>query len=223
MMTNHSSKSVVESCSIRSIAFQIRSEKGLQGFWSGYSASLVLTLNPSLTFFFFETLKRTIVPRNQRSNPPPQMTFLLAAVSKAMASTITYPFSLAKSRAQASSSRKIESGASKIPSSSSTASSAQIKGPGNVFAVVLYIARVEGLRALYDGLSGEVLKGFFSHGITMITKDLVHKAIMCLYYAVLKLLRRYPKPQNVVDGAIEKAVHISSITERDVKDGAESS
>ena len=30
--------------SLRSIALQIRAEKGVQGFWSGYSASLVLTL-----------------------------------------------------------------------------------------------------------------------------------------------------------------------------------
>ena len=114
-----------------------------------------------------------------------------------MASTITYPFSLAKSRAQISSSRKNETGASsgiKLPSSNSASFCAQTEGPRNVFTVVLHIARMEGLRALYDGLSGEVLKGFLSHGITMITKDLVHKGIIRLYYALLKLLKRYPKP-----------------------------
>lgn len=86
--------------SVRSIALQIREEKGLQGFWSGYSASLVLALNPSLTFFFFETLKRSVLPRSQHASPSAQVTFLLAAISKALASSITYPFSLAKSRLQ---------------------------------------------------------------------------------------------------------------------------
>ncbi len=89
--------------SLRSIASQIQGEKGVQGFWSGYSASLVLTLNPSLTFFLFEAFKRTLLPRSQRQSPSPQATFLLAAISKAIASTITYPFSLAKSRLQSSS------------------------------------------------------------------------------------------------------------------------
>lgn len=224
MTINHSPKPEAEACSIRSIAFQIHSEKGMQGFWSGYSASLVLTLNPSLTFFFFETLKRAIIPRDQRSSPPPQFTFLLAAVSKAMASAITYPFSLAKSRTQVSSSRKKENGASgsdKIPSSNSAASSARIEGPGNVFSVVLDIARVEGLRALYNGLSGEVMKGFFSHGITMITKDLVHKGIIRLYYAVSRLLRRYPHPENMRHRATDKTVHISNITTHSGRDGVE--
>ena len=224
MAANHSSQFEAESCSVRSIAFQIRSEKGLQGFWSGYSASLVLTLNPSLTFFFFETLKRAIIPRDQRFTLPPRLTFLLAAVSKAIASTITYPFSLAKSRAQASSSRRngsSPSGDDKISNSNPATSSPRAGGPGNVFAVVLNIARVEGLRALYDGLSGEVLKGFFGHGITMITKELVHKGIIRLYYAVLKLLKRYPKSQNMGHDAMDKAAHTSNNITQHVGDGAE--
>ena len=47
-----SDKETTEQDSVHSIARQIHRAKGLRGFWSGYSASLVLTLNPSLTFFF---------------------------------------------------------------------------------------------------------------------------------------------------------------------------
>merc|ERR1711964_682015 len=50
MVAARSSSSRAEP-TVADIASQIRSEKGLQGFWSGYSASLVLTLNPSITFF----------------------------------------------------------------------------------------------------------------------------------------------------------------------------
>src|SRR5271155_3171891 len=60
----------------------------------------MLTLNPSLTFFLFDTFKR-LLPRSRRNNPPLLATFLMAAFSKACASTVTYPFNLAKSRAQA--------------------------------------------------------------------------------------------------------------------------
>ncbi|KAI4101172.1 MAG: hypothetical protein L6R37_005058, partial [Teloschistes peruensis] len=187
--------------SIRSVALEIRSEKGLQGFWSGYSASLVLTLNPSITFLLFETIKRLIIPRQKRSNPPPQATFLIAAISKAIASTITYPFSLAKSRAQASSKAINEKhtdgkGISEkvLEETIPAAEKANAKVPGNVFSTILHIASSQGLGGLYDGLSGEVLKGFFSHGLTMLVKQAVHQFIIQLYFVTLRLLKRFPDP-----------------------------
>ncbi|KAI9736971.1 MAG: hypothetical protein M1834_000560 [Cirrosporium novae-zelandiae] len=86
--------------SVKAIIQKIRSHRGMSGFWSGYSFSLVLTLNPTLTFFLFETLKRVVLPKSRRANPPASATFFLAAISKAFASCITYPFCLAKARAQ---------------------------------------------------------------------------------------------------------------------------
>lgn len=201
MLSGRSSGKGTDQGSLKSIALQIRTEKGLQGFWSGYSASLVLTLNPSLTFFFFEAFKRTLLPRSQRSNPSAQTTFLLAAISKAMASTITYPFSLAKSRLQVSKTNR------KDTESTVRLEKSPIENtvPSNVFSTIFCIAQTEGLSALYEGLGGEVLKGFFSHGITMIVKDAVHKLVIQLYYTILKLLKRYPSPQELARSAREQA------------------
>ena len=207
-----SERSTARSSSVGSIASRIHSEKGLQGFWSGYSASLVLTLNPSLTFLFYETLKRTILPRSQRSNPPTQATFLLAAVSKALASSITYPFSLAKTRAQVSS-KSVDDNDAEVKQSFEKVTDGQTSGTrqgrraarGTVFSTILHIARTEGLSALYEGLTGEVLKGFFSHGITMIVKESVHKMTIQLYYAILKLMKRYPNASQMADMAKAQA------------------
>ena len=190
--------------SLRSIASQIRAEKGVQGFWSGYSASLVLTLNPSLTFFFFEAFKRALLSHNQRQDTPPQATFLLAAISKAIASMITYPFSLAKSRLQSS------SGLGEREASSSAEKEGTSTPRSNVFTVILQIARTEGLAALYEGLGGEVMKGFFSHGITMIVKEAVHKLVIHLYYTILKMLRKFPSPQEMAGSVKEQAVHMAA-------------
>lgn len=208
--TQHPEQS--EGASISAIASRIRSEMGLRGFWSGYSASLVLTLNPSLTFFLFETLKRLFIPHSKRSDPPAQVTFLIAAISKAVASTITYPFSLAKAQAQSSTksvnekdteergtSEKVHKQTGSIPEKSGA------KAPSNVFSTILHIARTEGLGALYEGLVGDVLKGFFSHGFTMIVKQAVHRFIIQLYYTVLRLLKRFPSPESTVEEAREKA------------------
>lgn len=175
--------------SVRAIAHDIKTERGLPGFWSGYSASLVLTLNPSLTFFLFEMFKRTIIPRRQRENPSPQAIFFLAAFSKAIASTVTYPFSLAKARAQASSASPAEN---EVKKPENFQQARKIRAPKNVFGTIFEIAQREGVGALYEGLGGEVLKGFFSHGITMIVKESVHKFIIRLYFTVLKLIRKHP-------------------------------
>ena len=206
MLTGRDPGKDTDQGSLRSIASQIREEKGIQGFWSGYSASLVLTLNPSLTFFFFEAFKRTLLPRSQRQSPSPQATFLLAAISKAIASTITYPFSLAKSRLQSSSSLDQREVSSTIKFEGHPSSS---KAPSNVFTVILRIAQTEGLGALYEGLGGEVLKGFFSHGITMIVKEAAHKLVIQLYYTVLKMLKKYPSPHELAGPMKEQAVQVA--------------
>lgn len=211
--------------SIRAIAVRIKSEKGFQGFWSGYSASLVLTLNPSITFFLFEFLKQLFVPQQKRSEaPPPQATFLIAAISKAIASAITYPFSLAKARAQASPKAVNEKDTEEKGTSekvqketSSATKKTRAKAPGSVFSTILQIARTEGIRALYEGLGGEVLKGFFSHGFTMIVKQTVHRIIIQLYYITLKLLKRFPSPEAAVGEAKRRAEQASIKIQKDLE------
>lgn len=84
------------------------------------------------------------------------------------------------------------------------------KNTNNVFAMILQIVRSEGVGALYEGLGGEVLKGFFSHGITMIVKEAVHKFVIQLYYAILKLLRKYPSPQELAEMAKSRAEEVAT-------------
>ena len=206
MLTGRDPGKNTDQGSLRSIASQIQAEKGVQGFWSGYSASLVLTLNPSLTFFFFEAFKRTLLPRSQRQSPSPQATFLLAAISKAMASTITYPFSLAKSRLQSSSGLNQREGSTTVKLEDTFPPKT---APSNVFTVILRIAQTEDLSALYEGLEGEVMKGFFSHGITMIVKEAAHKLVIQLYYTILKLLKKYPSPQELARPVKEQAMQVA--------------
>lgn len=196
--------------STRQVASQIRAEKGWIGFWSGYSESLVLTLNPSITFFLNELLKYMLLPRRKRQNPPATITFLLAATSKAVASAITYPVSLAKTRAQADSS----------------SSDGKEKKKASWLAFALFtslqtIAAEEGVSALYDGLFGEVVKGFLSHGITMLTKDVVHTSIVQSYYALLILFRRYPSPEELLVRARLQAEEYAEVAREGAKEVAE--
>ncbi|KAK0621444.1 mitochondrial carrier domain-containing protein [Bombardia bombarda] len=164
------------------IVADIRREKGLLGLWAGYSASLVLTLNPSTTFFLQQMLKRALVPREDWDAPGAQITFILAAVSKSVATTLTYPFQIAKARVQISSSSVEERKKNK----------GSIVGD-TIFAMVFRIAKTEGVRALYDGIGGELLKAFFNHGTTMLSKDIIHGLIVRLYFAIIAALKTYPR------------------------------
>ena len=200
MISARSKKSYAEP-SVSDIASEIRSEKGIRGFWSGYSASLILTLNPSITFFLYEFFHRSLLPKSRRDDPGTRITFLMAAVSKAIASTITYPFSLAKTRAQTSSSSTNDSTAEK-----GEERKAKVSKRSTVFTTILEIYKRDGPAALYEGIFGEILKGFFSHGITMIVKEAIHKLIIQTYYLLLKALNKYPSPSELAAQAGE-AIH----------------
>lgn len=199
----------------REIAAQIRSEKGLKGFWSGYSATLILTLNPSITFFLNEVLKYTLLQGEKRSKPSPATTFLLAALSKAAASSITYPFSMAKTRAQVSGNASVSNKKTTNEKTLLTLLTPQI------LRNVVSIARREGPTALYSGLLGEVLKGFFSHGFTMLAKDAVYSLIVKSYYLLLLVLRKYPTAEELIERARERMEEYAEVAHEGAKDFAE--
>ena len=185
--------------SFMEIAKDIRATDGPSGFWSGYSASLILTLNPSLTFFLFEFLKRVTLSKSKRENPPAFATFFLAALSKACASSVTYPFSLAKARLQAGSlnNKKEEEDQDKtvdqaIHSGSERLEKAEKKAARNtLLSTLMTIYASEGPTALYEGLHLEVLKAFVSHGITMSIKQAIARFISQVSYTLSIIFSRY--------------------------------
>ncbi|KAJ1337461.1 solute carrier family 25 (peroxisomal adenine nucleotide transporter) member 17 [Microdochium nivale] len=216
----------------------IRQEKGLRGLWAGYSATLLLTLNPALTFFLQDFLKKALLGADRWDNPGPQLTFLLAASSKAAASAVTYPFQIAKTRLQAgipvegetktevddtrnedselptpdargrSPSHRNPDGSVRLDKSSSAAAGKTVDNKlqalsavrriarGSIFGMIAQIVRAEGVGALYDGIQGELLKGFFSHGTTMLAKDAVHKLVFRLYLFTAGLLAEWRARQG---------------------------
>jgi hypothetical protein len=200
VMTSAQSEGPLKEPTTSQIAHDILNQKGILGFWSGYSASLILTLNPSLTFFLFETFKR-LLPQSKRSNPPAVATFLMAAFSKACASALTYPFSLAKSRAQAGGKDEEESEKKDLDEEIKDASVGVLSGgrkqraaaKTTIFSTLLIIAQNEGYQGLYEGLHLEIAKGFFSHGITMIVKQAIHKLIVQAYYILTIIISRYKR------------------------------
>lgn len=166
---------------------EIYDESGLLGLWSGYSATLVLTMNPSITFFVDKRLAKRILPALEEEDVPvAYIAFLLAAFSKATATAITYPFQAAKTRLQVARTPDKEATSSeKSLGSQASPSTVMAKLAGvldaTIFGVLIRIVKEEGVRALYSGVRGELLKSFFSHGLTMFAKGVFHRLIVRLW------------------------------------------
>ncbi|KAF4510412.1 hypothetical protein G6O67_002300 [Ophiocordyceps sinensis] len=175
-----------KSTSLRQTLAQVYRDRGLLGLWSGYSATIFLTLNPSITFFVNRRLAKRILPALEEEDiPVAWAAFLLAALSKATATALTYPFQTGRLRLQM---------ASQSADDALYKSDEGHQGPGgslftllkrlldkSVMGIIFNIIASEGRRALYDGLSGELLKGFLSHGLTMLMKGLFFRLAVRLW------------------------------------------
>lgn len=149
------------------IYHDIMREKGITGFWSGYSASMFLSLNPSITFLLYESLKGFAGGRRRRLKGAE--TFLLAAVAKAIATGLTYPLAVAKSRTQIANDddefhMKDLSSFGKAREKLQEGFSRKTRRAGNVIEMLAEIFKKEGIAGLYEGVMGELLRGFVSSG-----------------------------------------------------------
>ncbi|KAL6808618.1 mitochondrial carrier domain-containing protein [Trichoderma camerunense] len=144
----------------------IEGPDGVSGLWRGLKASLVLVVNPAITYGAYERLKGILFPG--KSKLKPWEAFLLGAMSKALATICTQPLIVAKVGLQ-----------SKPPP--------ERKGkPFKSFIEVMqFIIKREGVLGLFKGMGPQILKGLLVQGILMMTKEKVE----LLYVLLLRYLK----------------------------------
>lgn len=79
-------------------AKEVISEDGITGLWRGLKPSLVLVVNPAITYGLFERFKEVMYPTANRLTPG--QSFMVGAASKTVATIVTYPYIMAKVRMQ---------------------------------------------------------------------------------------------------------------------------
>jgi hypothetical protein len=79
-------------------AKEVVSEDGITGLWRGLKPSLVLVVNPAITYGLFERFKEVMYPNVVRLSPG--QSFFVGAASKTVATIVTYPYIMAKVRMQ---------------------------------------------------------------------------------------------------------------------------
>nr|XP_019003165.1 uncharacterized protein I203_04202 [Kwoniella mangroviensis CBS 8507]OCF66626.1 hypothetical protein I203_04202 [Kwoniella mangroviensis CBS 8507] len=131
----------------------IYQESGIQGLFSGLKPTIPLTLLPSLTLYIHTVLVRLLLPARHRTHPPAGLTFLLGAVSNALATIPLYPLVLIKVLSQ--------SGRDK----------GKNKHKLGMLETLVKIIKRGGIRTLYTGLEGQLVKGLVQQGVMMLVKQ----------------------------------------------------
>ncbi|KAG8415173.1 ADP/ATP carrier protein, variant 3 [Metarhizium acridum] len=142
---------------------------GVPGLWRGLKASLVLVVNPAITYGAYERLRTVLF--NGKSTLRPWEAFILGALSKALATIATQPLIVAKVGLQ------------------SRAPPARKGKPFKSFIEVMqFIIENEGPLSLFKGIGPQIFKGFLVQGILMMTKERV-ELLFVLFLRYLQSLR----------------------------------
>ncbi|PVH86818.1 mitochondrial carrier [Cadophora sp. DSE1049] len=162
----------------------INSEDGWSGLWRGLKASLVLVVNPAITYGAYQRLREIMYPG--KLNLRPAEAFLLGAMSKSLATIATQPLIVAKVGLQ-----------SKPPPSR------QGKPFKSFIEVMQFIIQNEGPLGLFKGIAPQITKGLLVQGLLMMTKERMELMFIILFRYMRKI--RDEKLKKVADMAAAKA------------------
>ncbi|KAL1635427.1 ADP/ATP carrier protein [Diplodia intermedia] len=146
----------------------IAGEDGWTGLWRGLKASLVLVVNPAITYGAYQRLREALFPG--KSNLKPWESFLLGSLSKMLATIATQPLIVAKVGLQ-----------SKPPPAR------QGKPFKTFIEVMAFIIEHEGPLGLFKGIGPQILKGLLVQGFLMMTKERVELSFIVLFRYVRKV------------------------------------
>ncbi|KAL0949935.1 hypothetical protein HGRIS_009963 [Hohenbuehelia grisea] len=155
----------------------IIAKDGVKAFWRGIGPALVLVMNPVLQYTVFEQLKNVLVARRTQKLRSAGVVaavavlsdwdfFFLGAISKLVATSLTYPYIVIKSRLQAG-----HASALKYKSS--------LDG-------LMTVIRTEGIAGLYKGISSKLVQSVLTAAILFASQRRLYEITKKAVAPVLK-------------------------------------
>ncbi|KAF2144596.1 uncharacterized protein K452DRAFT_223189 [Aplosporella prunicola CBS 121167] len=166
----------------------VNSEDGWTGLWRGLKASLVLVVNPAITYGAYQRLREAIFPG--KTTLKPWEAFLLGSLSKSLATIATQPLIVAKVGLQ-----------SKPPPARNG------KPFKSFIEVMAFIIENDGPLGLFKGIAPQILKGLLVQGFLMMTKERIELLFILLFRYLKKV--RAEKLQKLADKAADKAAKVA--------------
>ncbi|KAJ7276375.1 peroxisomal membrane protein [Mycena haematopus] len=141
-------------------------EGGIQAFWRGIGPALVLVINPVLQYTAFEQMKNFLVARRTAKLRAAGLAtavavltdwdfFLLGALAKLLATSLTYPYIVVKSRLQAGHAHALKY-------------KSAIDG-------LLTILKDEGLHGLYKGIGNKLIQSVLTAAILFASQRRIYE------------------------------------------------
>lgn len=135
-------------------------QDGARGLWRGLKASLILVVNPSITYGSSSRLRNLLFDGKQYLSVPEN--FVLGAISKSLATIATQPLIVAK---------VVQQSSSKFHS---------------FIDVLIHLIKSGGIKALFRGIGPQISKGILVQGLLLAFKDKVEGYILKLLLATQK-------------------------------------
>ncbi|KAI3459364.1 hypothetical protein Pfo_016027 [Paulownia fortunei] len=153
--------------------------------FDGLGISLLLTANPSIQYTAFDQLKQRLLKQQMRKKRGDVTSaealsafsaFLLGAVSKCIATCVTYPAIRCKVMIQSAESDENKD------------DKAQLKSRKTVSGALYAIWEKEGLLGFFKGLKAQILKTVLSSALLLMIKEKITKSTWVLMIALRKFL-----------------------------------
>ncbi|KAJ7285156.1 mitochondrial carrier domain-containing protein [Mycena rebaudengoi] len=183
-------KATPEDDSFLGVAREIIDEEGVTGLWLGIKPGLVLTVNPAITYGVFERVKGLAIAAQLKSGGGnkigPGLSFLVGALSKTLATVVTYPYIMAKVRIQArtADTEEAESQNLDIPVANRPHHNhSKLQHPG-ALDILSQVWRRDGMVGWYRGMSAQITKAVLSQALLFMSKEQFEQwalAIMILF------------------------------------------
>ncbi|SGY65823.1 BQ5605_C004g02599 [Microbotryum silenes-dioicae] len=165
----------------------ILADDGITGLWRGLRPSLVLVVNPSITYGAFERLKTALLKPGEKMTPG--KAFYVGALSKTLATVVTYPYIMAKTRLQAKyedvdEPLLNEEASIGLPSKSTQHKKRKERYNGAVDCL-RQVYKENGFAGWYQGMQAQITKAVLSQALLFGIKDAIeaYVALALLWYA----------------------------------------
>jgi len=149
----------------------VYNDEGIKGFYKGIIPSLILVSNPAVQFMVFERLKSFLLNRGGRKRLSATDAFLLGAMAKFVATLVTFPYLLVKSRLQAKGTQGV------------------VKYAGFVDAVTK-IFTAEGVLGFYKGINTKLVQTVLGAAFMFWAKE---KVVVYTMFCIILLNKVFSK------------------------------
>lgn len=169
--------------SLYTLSKEMYATEGIKGFWRGLGVSLVLCINPSITYGSFERLRQIFF--NGKEYLGPLESFTLGMCAKSLATVSTQPLIVSKAMLQKKESKAPEGAIAKGADDDDQDGEHDVKFNGFVEALE-HLWHTERFKGLYKGIVPQLVKGVLVQGLLFMFKD----QLDMLFLVILKLLKK---------------------------------